>query len=385
MTVTVDWDSDWKVLERLLPPDWRASAARFGIATVGPTTRGTKVDDPGVVLRAVLHHVCAGVALRVTAALVYGLLGVDVSAVALHKWMCKVGPWLAALRAGLQRTADTFARDGWAGYDVIAADGTTVARPGAKGASARIHVAVRLADLQPVARRPTTAKVGETLRRFVLRAGQLWILDRGYSNPPGVAYAASNAAAVLMRVNPRSLPLFDRRGRPIAVQGRLDGTLRRAGQRAEWVVQVHPADAEPIVGRLIAVRLSPSQHAKARARLEREYGKGKVPAEALRLARYVGLFTTVPADRLTAAQLVTLYRARWQVELAIKRDKSICGLDELPNFRDDTIEAWLHAKLLGIELARRLSTASVPFPPSVVGVYALAPRPAAVADPARRA
>jgi hypothetical protein len=375
MEAILERDSDWKVLEKLLPRDWRTTARAFGIALPS-----SKVDDPAIVLRAVLHHACAGVSLRITAALVYGLFGIDFSAVALHKWMRKAGPWLAALRAALLQTSTQFAPERWAGYEVIAADGTTVARPGAKGATARLHLAVRLADLKPIQSLVTTAKVGETLRRFVLRAGQLWILDRMYSNPPGIAHAVAHAA-VLVRLNPRSLPLLDPQGGAINVQARLDATLCREGQIAEWSAWVHPKDGSRIEGRLVAVRLPPAQQTKARARLEREYGKGKVPAEALRLIPYVVLFTTVPCARLSAEELIELYRLRWQVELSVKRDKSICGLDELPNFREDTIETWLQAKLLGAELARRLSAADVPFPPEAVGRYALAPRLIDFIDP----
>jgi hypothetical protein len=385
MSSSVDWDSDWPVIARHLPPNWRALAADHGVATRSSTRPGTKVDDPMVVLRAVLHHACAGASLRITAALVYALLGVDLSPVALHKWMCKVGPWLAALRASLLETATTFAPARWAGYEVVAGDGTTVARPGARGASARLHVAVRLADLAPIARRVTTAAVGETLRRFAVRAGQLWVLDRGYSHVGTLTWALAHRAAVLVRLNPRSLPLFDAAGLALDIPAWLDAAVRTALQPVERAAWIHPERGNPRAVRVVAVRLPPPQQAQALARLEREYGQGKVSAEARRLVPYVVLVTTVPADRLTAAQLVELYRARWQIELAIKRDKTICDLDALPNFREDTIDTWLQAKLLGIELARRLSSTDVPFPPEAVGVYALAPRLAALVPAADRA
>jgi len=58
-----------------------------------------------------------------------------------------------------------------------------------------------------------------------------------------------------------------------------------------------------------------------------------------------------------------LYRLRWQVELSIKRDKSIGGLDRLPNFRADTIRSWILAKLLLAQIARKIATANVAIPP----------------------
>jgi hypothetical protein len=102
------------------------------------------------------------------------------------------------------------------------------------------------------------------------------------------------------------------------------------------------------------------------------------------LAEFVVLFTTAPSSRLTAAELFELYRLRWQIELGFKRDKSIAGLDRLPSFRDDTIQSWIAAKMLGVQLARRLAGPGEPFPPSVVGDLALRPRAHRVAARAKR-
>jgi hypothetical protein len=60
-----------------------------------------------------------------------------------------------------------------------------------------------------------------------------------------------------------------------------------------------------------------------------------------------------------------LYGLRWQVELHIKRDKSIAGLDRLPNFRNDTVYSWICAKLLLTQIARKIAAPNVAIPPSV--------------------
>jgi hypothetical protein len=70
----------------------------------------------------------------------------------------------------------------------------------------------------------------------------------------------------------------------------------------------------------------------------------------------VVLFTTTSSERLSAAQCIELYRLRWQVELQIKRWKSICGFDRMPNFRDDTIVSWLYAKMLAAVLLEKLAS-----------------------------
>jgi hypothetical protein len=88
-----------------------------------------------------------------------------------------------------------------------------------------------------------------------------------------------------------------------------------------------------------------------------------VTEETLVAAQYVVVFTTVPSSRLTAALVMELYGLRWQIELHIKRDKSIAGLDRLPNFRSDTVYSWICAKLLLTQIARKLAAPNVAIPP----------------------
>ena len=49
-----------------------------------------------------------------------------------------------------------------------------------------------------------------------------------------------------------------------------------------------------------------------------------------------------------------MYRWRWQIELAIKRMKSIMGLGALPKHSDASSRAWLHGKLFVALLMERL-------------------------------
>jgi hypothetical protein len=74
--------------------------------------------------------------------------------------------------------------------------------------------------------------------------------------------------------------------------------------------------------------------------------KAALHPHTLVAAEYLILFTTVPASRASAAQIVALYRFRWQIELATKRLKSVLGLAHLTARHDDLCRAVLSAKLL---------------------------------------
>jgi Transposase DDE domain len=352
---------DWEFFKAQLPSDWRQRAVEMGLIRPQPAQLHAKVTDIEQVLRPLMHRVGLNQSLLSTTAEAESAGVVDLSAVALHKWERKLGPYLASLLADLSREQATSTPWRWEGYDVVAADGTVLTNPGATGTTARVHYVLRLADLTIVQLRVTDEHVGETVRMFELNAGQLWLVDRNYANPPGLAAIVGAGSDVLARYNRGTLPLYDGHGEPF------DGLeharrVGRVGAMQAWTVWVQPDGAEPICGRFCALRLPEDKVQEARARLHREYGRNVSP-EMLEAANWVMLFSTVPRERMSTRQAFDLYRLRWQVELEIKRNKSLGGLDELPNFRPDTIETWLYAKMLLQLVARKLVAATVAFPP----------------------
>jgi hypothetical protein len=352
---------DWEFFKAQLPTGWKQRAAEMRLVCPQPPQLHAKVTDIEQVLRPLMHRVGLNQSLISTTAEADSAGVVDLSAVALHKWERKLGPYLATLVAELSKEQATFEPWRWAGYEVVAADGTVITRPGAKGTTARVHYVLRLADLTLVQLRVTDEHVGETVRMFELHADQLWLVDRNYANPPGISAIHQAGAAILARYNRGTLPLYDEKGKLFdgLEHARL---LHKVGAMQEWTVWVHPHEAEPIRGRFCVLRLPEDKAQEARERLRREYGR-EVSAEMLEAASWVMLFTTVPSARMSTQQALDLYRLRWQVELEIKRDKSLGGLDDLPNFRPDTIETWLYAKMLLQLVARKLVTSAVAFPP----------------------
>jgi hypothetical protein len=376
----------WDFIKAQLPAGWSELAVAMGLIHPVPPQLNAKIDNIEPILRLELHRAGLEASLQVTTSTAAaakraaerkgnqsaeskGSL-VDLSPPSLHEWERKLGPYLAELLARMVGARDAFAAMQWSGYEIVLADGTTVTRPGAKGTTARVLYALRLSDMTLLKCLLTDEHGSETLRVFEVRSGQLWICDRFYSNPEEVAWVVQAHGELLVRYNRGALPLYDAESLPFDVMEHVR-PLQTPGQMAEWSVWVHPAGRAPIEGRLCAVRLSEEQAEKARQRLRREYGS-KVTRESLEAAAWVMVFTTVSSARLTLQQVLALYRLRWQVELEIKRDKSIGGLDKLPNFRPDTIASWLYAKLLIQQIARKVVSPAVAFPPSAVGSAAAA-------------
>ena len=353
-----DKTPDWEMIEAQLPPDWRELADRMKLVREHPPHMKTKIKDIRDVLRMVLHYV-AGSSLRMTAALASAVGVVELSSVALHKWMKKLGPYLAAL---LQRMVCKFAFTPaqWGGFEIIAGDATTVQRPGSKGTTARVHYALRLSDLSARHIEVTDDKGGETARRFRAEPGELWLLDRGYANPPGVAAIHGRGAHVIVRHNRGTLPLYDEHGRRLDVDSLLRQTLIR-GQAYQHPAVVHGPEGV-VTGRLCWMHLPEDKAIEARKRLQREK-EGDCDGDALYAAEFVTVFTTTTTE-LSAQQVLEAYRARWQIELEFKRSKSIEGLDKLPNSLSETIYSWICANLLLQQIAYKIATSTVAFSPS---------------------
>jgi len=293
--------------------------------------------------------------------------------------MYKIGAYVEALVAGMVEPG-VYASERWGGYVLIAADATTVERPGAKGTTARVHYALHLSDLHPRFVRVTDEKVGETARNFDAAPGELWILDRGYSNPPSVLAIVERGADIAVRFNRHTLSVYDARGARIDVPKLLRRTRRR-GRAQHEEVRVRTTDGREARAQLCWVRLPKREAEKARAKAARG---GEKSAVELDVAEYVVVLCTAPTSRLSAEQVMELYRARWQVELEFKRDKSIGQLDTLPNLIPQTIHAWICAKILLGLIARRLSSQSVAIPPSGLAT-AILPVVELPARPCRRA
>lgn len=287
--------------------------------------------------------------------------GPSVSHVTLHKKMRLSAPLLRALVAQLSGGSEA-SPERWAGYEVVAVDGSSFCGPRSNNTEARVHLQLRLSDLEILSAPIEDGSVGESLKRFDGRPGQLALGDRGYGNAPGIAHVVLQGADVLVRINRTSLPMRTPGGEPIDLMAWLRSLQGHGAHQRQVLIHSREHNHE-VRGRLIAIRLPHAEAEKARARVRREL-KGKTSASDLEAAQYIVLFTTTPTKRLSANLCLQLYRLRWQVELAFKRWKSLCHFDRLPNYRGDTILSWLYAKLLlALVMHRMASGASPLFPP----------------------
>jgi len=345
-------DEDWELVLDLLPFGWEQEAVLSGASE---RLRGFRsIAD---LLRTLLLHVGKGYSLRETVVRAKAVGMVRVSDVALMRRLQKAEEWLRRLCVSLLQES------GWElpaearGYNARALDGTLVKEPGRSGSLWRIHYSVRIPSLVCDHLELTSVKgagTGESLGRFPASPGDLVLADRGFCKPGGVEALHRQGAAVMVRLNSSSLPLWDRQGSRFGLSEQIR-QIQETGTEREWPVWVQ-GDQERIPGRLCALRKSQEAAARARRRIARKAQQGgpKPKPETLQYAGYVMVFTTVPASHFSTTEVLEWYRVRWQIELVFKRLKTLAELGSLPKHDDQSARAWLYGKLLIALLGQKL-------------------------------
>ena len=350
---------EWAVITRFLPENWRELAR-----STGALQRARQVRDADVLLRLVFLYAASGLSLQHASARATTAGLARISSVALMKRMRSAGPWLRALAEAV--FAEGARRPSLeavpAGRRLRIVDATHVRVSGRSGADWRLHYVLGLPTLTCDFAEVTDASVGEAYTRVPVEAGDIILGDRGYCHREGVAYVLERGGDVVVRLNANSFPLLE----PTGERLNLLATMRSLEEHVpgSWPVRFQ-AGGNEYVARLCAVRKSASAALLAKERLLRTARrKGRrVRAETLELAEYIFVLASPGLDNLSAAEILELYRARWQVELGFKRLKSLFDVGSAPNHDPEAVRSWIYAKLLAVLLIERLGEESRLFSP----------------------
>ena len=330
-------DTTFESFLQELPEDFRELAIEFKAFT-----RSRKIKTPEQLLQVVLNYCGIDQVLRETAGN-FTLLEERITDTAIQKRLKGCVPWVKALLGRMLGAAAAPLIEGHLRFVVV--DGSTVQGPGAKGTEYRLHLAVDLVRLQLISVQVTDAHTGESLRHYPLQDGDVVVADRGYNSAQALIECADRGVAVVVRYNPHSLNLYDAAGAKIDWLAELQGTAET--ERCLPVrVQVKGAC---IAGYLQGCRLPLAQAAQARRRVQAQAKKNGRQAQArtLALAEWVLVLSTLPPAVLPTATVLALYRLRWQVELVIKRWKSIAHIDQLRARQGSALgDLYIHGKLL---------------------------------------
>jgi len=228
----------------------------------------------------------------------------------------------------------------------VVIDGSTVQSPGADGTEYRLHVMMNLLTLEILHIEVTDAKQGECLDRYPLQDGDVVIADRGYNQPARIRELAKQGVLVVIRLNPRAMPLYKRYG---SQPEKLDLYRHLKESSADRLrIPVWLGEGEnALEGWVYAQRLPEAQARAARRKCRQSAKNGTPGRETLLFCEWRLIFTTLPQDLPDSAAVFLLYELRWQVELLIKRLKSLLNIDALRAKKGSELAGvWLHGKLL---------------------------------------
>jgi hypothetical protein len=338
---------------------WRSALMRLGGAAAieasaretGAFLRARAVGCATDLLRLILAYCLGGMGLRLTSAWAASTGLAELSNVALLKRLRNSGAWMEHL-VGTLLAAGAVPAAGNRRIRLL--DGTTVPKAGkdAKKNNGlwRLHCTFDLPAERFSFIELTDEKGGERLDRTPFAKGDIAIADRGYVHPDPLAHILEQGADVIVRTGWKAARWLDKDRKPfdiLAVLAAAEGT--GVVDRPIWVAR---KKAAPLALRLVAFRkpkeAAEGSRAKARAAAKRE--GYTISTGTLSAAEWFILVTSLDAKAFSSEEIGELYRARWRIEMAFKRLKSLIGLSAPPADDPAVAKTWILAHLLMVLL-----------------------------------
>jgi hypothetical protein len=346
----------WPEVRARLPADFDLEATA---RSCGALTRVREIKNAETLLRLALAYGGLGMSLRETCVWAEAGEIARLSDPSLLARLCKAAPWLGDIAAALIAKQTKVPVRRWAGYRLRALDGTSICQPGADRTTWRLHVGYDLAAGQVDQLELTDVHGAENLQRLSYQPGDIVLADRYYARPRDLRPVIDAGADFIVRTGWNSLRLLQPDGESLDLFAAL---AAQTEQESEVQVCIHEgkteaAPVEPLKLRLVIRRKDAEQAQTEQKRLLKDAKKrGKQPdPRSLEAAKYILLLTSLPADAFPPADILVLYRFRWQIELAFKRFKSLAGLDMLPAKKPDLARAWIYARLIVAIIADQIA------------------------------
>jgi hypothetical protein len=227
---------------------------------------------------------------------------------------------------------------------IVLIDATRLKEPGGSGDDWRVHLGYDLLAGRLLDGKVSDGHTAEGFTLFVLQAGDLVVADRGSCRRKQLAYVLQVGAQVVVRLAVHQVPLLNEQGEPFDVLA----WLKEQGSGQHSCPVAFESEGRCFAGRLVACSLPEEAAERARAKERKKAAKQQrqLKEETLYLCGWLVLFTTLSPEQWSNEQALALYRARWQIELVIKRMKQVLKLAQLRGRTTLTNEATILALLL---------------------------------------
>ena len=255
-----------------------------------------------------------------------------------------------------------YQKPGWLEpFQVLAIDASDIAEKGAVKRLWHLHYAVDLFSLTCSQFKITGQSTGESLKNFTLAKGCLVIADRAYGTIKSMEHCLAAGGDFIIRIKNKAFNIYDADG------GKLVFTdwLRTVSETAEELnVYIRNSEKKLVPLRICACKKTKAEIAAEKVRIKKMESKKqkKLSDETVFTHNYMFVITSLPAE-ISAAEILSCYRLRWQVELVFKRLKSLLQLGSIPTKTEEASEAWINGKIL-LSLLTEKYLGDVDFSPS---------------------
>lgn len=326
-------------------------------------TRKRTIRNPLDLLRLILFYLSGNKSLIDVSqfALISGIG--KISDVGFMKRFIKCRDWIVWLTERiLPNPVMQYKKPGWLDpYQVIAIDASDIVEKGAVKKLWHLHYAVDLFSLTCSQFKITQQSTGESLKNFALTKGCLVIADRAYGTIKSIEHCLAAGGDFIIRIKNKAFNIYDSDGGKLA----FTDWLRTVGETAEELsVYIRNSEKELVPLRICACKKTEEEITVEKARIKKLESRKqtKLSDETVFTHSYMFVITSLPAE-ISAAEILSCYRLRWQVELVFKRLKSLLQLGSIPTKTEEAGEAWINGKML-LSLLTEKYLGDVDFSPS---------------------
>jgi hypothetical protein len=229
-------------------------------------------------------------------------------------------------------------------------DASVVTTGGKAKKTYRLHYSINIFELKSEQYKITSQETGESLTNFEVKRGEMYIGDRAYGTKVSMNHCIEGKGDFIFRLKKGAFDIYEMQTekkinivdelKTLEDEEELDMGCRYKNSKNDFV-QI----------RICAMKKPKNTH-------ETNGNDTKF------MNNYIVVVTSVlDWEKISAKDILDMYRLRWQVELYFKRLKSLLGFGDMPNKTDGNIETWLNAKLVAAILLE-LTIGEVDFSPS---------------------
>ena len=223
-----------------------------------------------------------------------------------------------------------------------------------------LHYALDLFTLTCNQFKVTEQSTGESLKNFTLTKGCLIIADRAYGTIKSIEHCLAAGRDFIIRIKNKPFHIYEENGRKLV----LSGWLRTVGNTATHLnVFIRNSEKKLIPVRICACKKTEAEIAAEKTRIRKMESRKqrKLSDETVFTHNYMFVITSLPSE-ISAAQILSCYCLRWQVELVFKRLKSLLGLGSIPTKTKEAGQTWINGKIL-LSLLTEKYLGDIDFPP----------------------